>query len=1135
MKLWPFGLAVVVWLGVAAAAESAPFFAKKDTWLETVLASRAALATQEAQAVLAAQAARQADPVLKNFEPQDLTLTGQDEPRTLRLRVAGLKKLYLGSYGPRSMVVTDARLITTQGLAVAFHTAHFSLTKIDQFGSLRHDKEQNWKPVKSGRRVFANGMVLDRSEVTLELGGKYESLELTLGIPNENPNDRRPTRVWVSWASVAQQEMQHSAAIENIWTLAAEAFPGPVAHRERWLEEAAGIWKTAWPADDWADLATRYSSRSGKLVGPARALAKRSRSLADVEAVRGLFYVPHAEERLALAEKTLAFVEQTAPRPEFAAQLQALQAQLPAARDGKISGEKLYAQACVLRRNMILSHPLLDFPTLLINKRSGHLPEHMCDQYLGRHSQAAPGLVLLEDWKGQPKQTVLLADKLPKGAVLQPDLAPDGKRVLFAFADHQDPRGVKDSQLRGYFIYEYSFESGKVRQITGTARDPLEGRDGRQTVLIEDTDPCYLPDGGIAFISTRSQQYGRCHGSRYVPAYTLYRSDVDGGNIRALSYNESNEWAPSVLPDGSLIYCRWDYVDRHDVQFQSLWTIRPDGTQTAHYYGNNSAAPCLISEAQAIPNSHKTVSTCGAHHGQTFGTLVVVDPRKGQEGGAPLTWITPELRFPESGVPAGITPTAMPPAEDAQGGRAGSPWPLSEDLFLCAYQQGPDRDALHAIYLVDTLGGRELICADDTISCCDPIPLRPRAQPPALPTTLVEHSAEKTGVFSVEDVYQSSTPFPRGTVKALRVNQIISKPTRSSPTRSLVANELVKQVLGTVPVNADGSVAFEAPADQPLQFQLLDEHGMAVMTMRSLVYLQPGEKAACVGCHEPRNSAPPPAANPRLKIQQLAPPAGPRYAGGFSYMRSVQPVLDRHCISCHGSENAAGGLDLTGEFSKTDPDHPRKKQHTEFSSSYLALLGKPGLVALAQRNVQTAFSKPKDYFAAAGRLAPLLLAGHPGKDGKPRVQLDRDSFQRIVDWLDLNAQFYGDYSHNRIETQPPSPEGEKALRAAVEQRFGGNIAQQPLSTLVNVANPAESRILLAPLPATAGGWGQISSGAYRDQSDPAYRDMCRLVAATITPPPFHDIADTCGHPEHCSCGNCWVRQDLLARTAPAAK
>jgi hypothetical protein len=1116
--------------GAAGAEDGAPYFVKQDSWLETVVASRTALAGQETQAAQTAQARKQGDALLKNFDAQDFTLTGQDEPRTLKLNVAGLSKLYLGSLGPRPVFVSDARLLNARGAAVALQAARLLLTKIDQQGNLRHDKENGWKPVKSGKRVFANGMELNHGEVTLELGGKFETLEVTLGVPNENPNDKRPTRVWVSCASVAQQEMQHGAALDKIWTLAAAAFPGPVAHRERWLEEAADIWRTPWQGNDWSELAGRYAKRCGKLSGPARELAKRCQSLADVEAVRGLFYVPHAEERLALAEKTLAFVEQAAPRPEFAAQLKALQAQLPGASAGKISGEKLYAQACVLRRNLILSHPLLDFPTLLINKRSGHLPEHMCDQYLGRHSQAAPGLVLLENWKAQPKQTALLADKLPRGATLQPDLAPDGRRVLFAFADHADPRGAQDSQLRGYFIYEYSFDTKKVRQITGTARDPLEGRDGRQTVLIEDTDPCYLPDGGLAFISTRSQQYGRCHGSRYVPAYTLYRADATGGAIRALSYNESNEWAPSVLSDGSLGYCRWDYVDRHDVQFQSLWTIRPDGTQTAHYYGNNSAAPCLISEPQAIPGSHKTVSTCGAHHGQTFGTLVTVDPRKGQEGGAPLTWLTPELGFPESGVPAGITRTTMPPAEDARGGRAGSPWPLSEDLFLCAYKPGPDRTGHYAIYLVDTLGGRELICADDTISCCDPVPLRPRVQPPAIPSTLVAKSAERTGVFSVEDVYQSSTPFPRGTIKALRINQIISKPTRSSPSRSQVANQLVKKVLGTVPVNADGSVAFEAPSDQALQFQLLDEHGLAVMTMRSLVYLQPGEKAACVGCHEPRSSAPPPAANPRLKVQPLTPPAGPHYAGGFSYMRSVQPVLDRHCIRCHGLAGAAGGLDLTGEFSRADPAHPRgQRQRTEFSSSYLALLGKPGLVATAKRNVQTAFSVPKDYFAAAGCLAPLLLAGHPAKDGTPRVQLDQESFQRIVDWLDLNAQFYGDYSHNRIETQPPSPAGEKALRAAIEKRFGVSLAQQPLAALVNLAQPDESRILRAPLPAAAGGWGQLASGAYRDRSDPAYQDMCQLVAATLTPPPFRDVADTCGHPDRCSCGNCWVRQDLLAR------
>ena len=208
------------------------------------------------------------------------------------------------------------------------------------------------------------------------------------------------------------------------------------------------------------------------------------------------------------------------------------------------------------------------------------------------------------------------ANYLP-GGLIHPDLSFDGKRVLFAFADHAS---LRKGTLRGYCIYELSLETGVVRQVTGTSRDPMAGQKDRQTVLIEDFDPCYLPDGGFAFISTRSQQYGRCHGGRYVPSYTLYRGEMDGSNVRPLSFNESNEWGPSVLPDGLLVYTRWDYINRHDTIFQSLWVMKPDGTATAHYYGNNSRSPCLIGESRAIPGTHKVVATAAAHHGQMLGT-----------------------------------------------------------------------------------------------------------------------------------------------------------------------------------------------------------------------------------------------------------------------------------------------------------------------------------------------------------------------------------------------------------------------------------------------------------------------------------------------------------------------------------
>lgn len=815
---------------------------------------------------------------------------------------------------------------------------------------------------------------------------------------------------------------------------------------------------------------------------------------------------------LDFANKTLALVERSAARPKLAAELKALErrfAQVKAERGGDMNA--LYSQVRRLRRRIILSHPLLDFDKLLINKRSSRVPGHMCDQYLGRHSRPSPGLVILESWKDKPKETLLLKDKLPPGNVLHPDLSFDAKRAAFSFCD----TSAKDSKHRGFFIYEVEIDGGKVRQVTGTPADPLTGAKGRQTVLIEDLDPCYLPDGGFAFVSTRSQQFGRCHGSRYVPSYVLYRSSADGSKITRLSFNEANEWDPAVLNDGRIIYTRWDYINRHDTNFQSLWVTRADGTAVAHFYGNYSVGPCMIAEARAIPGSQKVVATATDHHGYTAGSIILIDPYKGQDEGAPLVGLTPEIGFPERRAPRGTTMVPVP--LERLGGRAATPYPLSEDLFLiaCGARRGK-----YAIYLIDTLGGRELIYQDPKISCFAPIPVRPCPKPPVVSSAIAGKQYEKTGQFFIQDVYQSTQPIDRGTIKALRVSEIISQPTRAKPRLSRVDNEIIKKILGTVPIHEDGSVVFEVPACTPLQFQVLDGDGMAVMTMRSLVYVMPGERAGCVGCHEPRENTPVPInRGSRGRVRKLRPPAGPSYAGGFSFQRTVQPVLDRYCIGCHGLGKTEGKMSLIGVPST-------------YNQAYDMLM-KKGVVKIAQRNQETPISKPRDYFAHAGRLAKMLLDGHKDKQGKPRVKLDKKSFERIVNWLDLNAQFYGDYSFNRAERQPPSQDGEKRLRQHVEKLFGAEPAKQPFHALVNVALPTESRILKAPLALEAGGWGQITRNGWSGTNDPGYQKMLRLVRASITPMKVHDIDGTCGRPAQnkggCACGCCWVRQARAAR------
>ena len=771
----------------------------------------------------------------------------------------------------------------------------------------------------------------------------------------------------------------------------------------------------------------------------------------------------------------------------------------------------------------MFSQSALSFDRLLVNRRSGALRGHMVDQYLGRHSVPGSGLTLIESWKDAPRARAILADKLPVGTTHHPSLSCDGKKVIFSFCAHRGTT-AEQKKLQRFWVYEAAVDGSWVRQLTGTPADPLATWHDRQTVLIEDWDPCYLPDGGFAFVSTRSQCYGRCHGARYAPAYLLCRADGDGRNIRQISFGEANEWDPAVLHDGRLVYSRWDYIDRNNTVFQSLWTTRPDGTATAHFYGNYSPGPCMLAESAAVPGSPQILSTATDHHGCTKGSILMIDPRLGQDGPAPLQMLTPELGFLEGRPPAGTRTTPLPLYDMAwgRGRKAATPFPLTEELFLVAMQT--EVKGRYAIYLADTLGGRELIYSDAAEDCFAPLPLQPQKRPPALPSLLPENPTEMTGTFFVQNVNIGSQPLEPDVITHLRINEIVGQPSRGVRHRSYVGDEVAKQIVGTVPVGADGSAYFSAPAGVPLQFQALDANGMAVMTMRSFVYLQPGEHQGCIGCHESRTaSAPLLDRRPAGEPNRIEPPVGPGIADGLTFVVGVQPVLDRYCIACHSAQEPAGGLTLTGTPSPPTTKHDEQRG-LSFNVAYDQLIGREGLIRTINHQDMTGISTPRDYFAHTSRLAPMLLAGHPDKDGKKRVELDRESWQRIVDWLDLNAQFYGNYSHNRSDRREVSPEGEQALRAHVAETFGDDLAAEPLDCLVNRGLITESRILKGPLAVAAGGWGQIRGG-WTSTQDPGYRKRLALAEKVFLPREYRDVAGTCGRGENCKCGNCWVQSE----------
>lgn len=654
-----------------------------------------------------------------------------------------------------------------------------------------------------------------------------------------------------------------------------------------------------------------------------------------------------------------------------------------------------YLRTHAQRRQMALGNPLVQFGPLFFCKRVPTSYSHLVMQYYGWRARPGGGLFILEKPGYSYATRAILEGAFENGSILEPRLSYDGKSILFSYVENAgkeyDPLQLDNVTDEGFYhIYEVGVDGTGLRKITEGPYDDLM--------------PAYLPDGDIVFSSTRRGGYARCFGAQFSPrwhVYALHRMGPDGDNLRQLSFHDTNEWFPIVSNTGLVLYSRWDYIDRDAVTHQNLWITRPDGTNPAALWGNATNKPHCTFQIQPIPNSSKIVFTASAHHSITGGPIVVVNPDVDNNSQDALTRITPEVPFPEAET------LDIKEYYDA-------PWPLSEKYFLASYSPWPlvwepGANLPHAlgIYLIDSFGNRELLYRDPAIGSTNACPLVPRPVPPVLPSQLPVETSDQGSVL-VADVYQGLKGIPRGTVKEIRVIQIFPKttPVGGTPPVGLAGEENARAVLGEVPVEEDGSVHLAVPARKPILFQLLDENGMACQTMRSLTYLQPGERVSCIGCHENRTDV----SQSTLPMAAQRPPSQlipKEYENEpFSYAKVVQPVLDKHCVRCHSGPEGEGKSDLTGEpfngFTKSywtlcgDKDFAGPNTNPETAAA--ALVPRFGM-----RN-QVQMTPPGGLYGARGsRLIAKLNAGH--KD----VRLEKEDLRRIAQWIDCNAIFYGTY------------------------------------------------------------------------------------------------------------------------------
>jgi hypothetical protein len=680
------------------------------------------------------------------------------------------------------------------------------------------------------------------------------------------------------------------------------------------------------------------------------------------------------------------------------------------------SAKPLYLEARRLQRQLALRNPLLhQFDTLLFTKRVPGSFNHMSDQYYGWWSKPGGGIFLLRNvTSDSPTEVCMTTSFKAPGSFLRPTLSYDGKKVLFAWCRHYPHLAAEPNKLdkanvpeEAFFhLFEMNLDGSGLRRLTRGKYDDFDGR--------------YLPDGRIVFLSTRRGQalqvgresaartvaspdlpdcYVRCGGGpeRPVAVYTLHAMNTDGSDLIAISPFEMFEWTPEIARDGRILYSRWDYIDRDNMPYMGLWAINPDGTDARMVFKNYTKAPHCVFEVKPIPGSHKLIFTGSAHHAQTMGSLVLLDPSAGLEGGEPMTRLTPEVAFPEI--------EGWPKTSYA------NPWPLSERFHLVAWggegylvQGKPGWDRWNAVqrppngmalYLYDAATRtRELLWSDQAISCGDPIPVRSRERPPVIASQLANDAA-KEGRFFVSDVYSGLTGVERGEIKSLRIVAVPAKthPTMDFPNLGVTRDDPGKCVLGTVPVEADGSAYFRVPAGVIVFFQALDEQGVAVQTMRGASHVQPGQTLSCIGCHESRQQAPP----AKIALASLREPsrltAGPEGSWPLRFDHLVQPLLDRQCVTCHNPQatNAvAAKCDL----------RPEKAYDT------LLAYGKPSLNDQVWAAYRRGYSIPGDGIAQRSALLALLDA----PAGHYHAHLDADARERLLTWLDTYAQRRGHFS-----------------------------------------------------------------------------------------------------------------------------
>ena len=642
--------------------------------------------------------------------------------------------------------------------------------------------------------------------------------------------------------------------------------------------------------------------------------------------------------------------------------------------------------------------------------------------------------------KTKQTRAVITAADMPgdKGVIGKFSLSFDGKKAVFDY---------RKDMVSAFRIWEVNTDGTGLRQLTFAPEDEAEkvGRYGVEyldptyrpnygasSFQTDDIQPCYLPDGGIVFSSSRCEHGILCFFQPAAVTLVLHRMDADGGNIEQLTQSPVSEFSPTILDDGRILYHRWEYLDKGSRACKTFWAMNPDGSKSEELFGlsNSEQATGAFTYPQPVPgDTPMLVCSVGPHfpQGNSVGAIKLVDLSKDNRTSAPLTNITPDIEIHSSqgGWVFAATDFKTRSIDGVGGLLYGHPYPVNEKQFLVSHK---DNDSEHymassaySIYMIDTDGNKAFVYKDEdgSISCWHPTPLLARKTPAVIsPSVSPELKKKNLAVCIVANIYEGMEGVEPGSVKYIRINEAIPQywdtKRKWSPkyhSASWSAALWPRVQWGIVPVEKDGSAHFTVPADRNVFFQALDENFMEVQRERTYVNYKPGEIRTCIGCHERSTESPRPTADGTplaLKRTSSVPDPQPGETDAhqvIDYPSDIQPILNAKCISCHGNSKPDGGLMLTGDITE--------RHNVSFEQIRAKGLAGPILSEFIAHdgsdhaNIHGGYLPPKSLGAYKSGLVSTIRTTD---SNDPHYQLlTQAEMLKVIRWADTNYQFYGSY------------------------------------------------------------------------------------------------------------------------------